>query len=202
MSSLPGGALNSALRGVARWVAARSYRGSRSRRDAPPPPSALQAALAEVRGAVCELPGVAELHELQIWSLNEADASAVAHVTLTGKTRPHELRRELERMLVNRFGLAYAYIQPAKIGGEDTELPSRDEGCSVTSVSIDQLLGERLASLRTSRGMTQSDLAVTLGVPASWIEEWERGDRRISVLEMMWLTAALDTEATALWDCL
>ncbi|PZV34860.1 helix-turn-helix domain-containing protein [Mesorhizobium kowhaii] len=53
----------------------------------------------------------------------------------------------------------------------------------------------RLISLRKAKGLTQAQLAETLGRPQSFVAKYEGGERRLDVLEFLDVTAALDADA-------
>jgi transcriptional regulator with XRE-family HTH domain len=58
-------------------------------------------------------------------------------------------------------------------------------------------LCEQLRALRTRAGLTQSALAERLGVRQTVVSEYERGQRRIDVLELRAIAVALGRPATA-----
>lgn len=53
------------------------------------------------------------------------------------------------------------------------------------------LIGE-LKSARQRAGMSQQDVADRLGVPQSFVAKIELGERRIDVIEFLWISKALD----------
>lgn len=55
-----------------------------------------------------------------------------------------------------------------------------------------------LIEARHSAGMTQVDLADQLGRPQSFVSKYERGERRLDVVEFLEITDALGIKATKL----
>jgi DNA-binding transcriptional regulator YiaG len=76
---------------------------------------------------------------------------------------------------------------------------------SVKDVFVDRTLDsaaherlcEQLKGLRARAGLTQSSLAERLGVRQAFVSEYERGQRRIDVLELRAIAVALGRPATA-----
>jgi transcriptional regulator with XRE-family HTH domain len=56
------------------------------------------------------------------------------------------------------------------------------------------ILRTELRLARKAAGLTQRDLAARLEVPHSWVAKVESGERRIDVIEMVWLLAACDLD--------
>ena len=65
----------------------------------------------EIRGALADLPGVIEVHDLHVWSIGHGDASLSSHVVAAPQTAPAELLRAIYQLLGSRFGLGHATIQ-------------------------------------------------------------------------------------------
>lgn len=59
-------------------------------------------------------------------------------------------------------------------------------------------LREALADARRSRGITQTDLSGRLGKPQSYVSKFERGERRVDLIEVFEIAAALDVDPPAL----
>ena len=55
-------------------------------------------------------------------------------------------------------------------------------------------LGEVLAAVRRQAGVTQDELAGRLKKPQSFISAYERGQRRVDVLELLLIVRALDVD--------
>jgi len=74
-------------------------------------PKGLQ--LSEVTAAVRQVPGVLDVHDLHIWSL-DAEAHALSCHVLIGDMRSSEsepIRREVNRVLCSRFGIDHTTVQ-------------------------------------------------------------------------------------------
>lgn len=57
---------------------------------------------------------------------------------------------------------------------------------------------ERLTDARRERGLTQVDLARKLRRPQSFVSKYERGERRLDVVEFLDVASALGIDAAAL----
>jgi cobalt-zinc-cadmium efflux system protein len=72
--------------------------------------------------AVVEEPEVVEVHDLHVWTLTSGFPVASAHVLVAPGADCHALRRRLEAMLADRFGLEHSTLQvehapgPVQIG--------------------------------------------------------------------------------------
>jgi transcriptional regulator with XRE-family HTH domain len=53
---------------------------------------------------------------------------------------------------------------------------------------------ELLAALRTTAGLTQAELALRLKRPQSFVSKYELAERRLDVVELLEVCAALDTD--------
>jgi cobalt-zinc-cadmium efflux system protein len=62
------------------------------------------------RALVAE-PGVVEVHDLHVWTVTSGFPALSAHVLVETDADCHSLRRELEEMLANRFGLIHTTLQ-------------------------------------------------------------------------------------------
>lgn len=51
-----------------------------------------------------------------------------------------------------------------------------------------------LVDARTRAGLTQAELAAALARPQSYVSKFERGERRIDVIELLDIAAALHTD--------
>jgi cobalt-zinc-cadmium efflux system protein len=56
-------------------------------------------------------PGVAGLHDLHVWEISSGFPSLSAHVLVARDEDCHRIRRELETLLHERFGLDHTTIQ-------------------------------------------------------------------------------------------
>jgi transcriptional regulator with XRE-family HTH domain len=57
------------------------------------------------------------------------------------------------------------------------------------------ILGRVLARIREERGIKQSELAARLALPASYLSKIENGTRRLDVIELIQIAAAMDVDA-------
>jgi transcriptional regulator with XRE-family HTH domain len=57
-------------------------------------------------------------------------------------------------------------------------------------------LRAELRAARERAGLSQRDLAAKLGVPHSWVAKVEAGERRIDVVELMWVASACGDNAS------
>lgn len=60
------------------------------------------------------------------------------------------------------------------------------------------LLQTLLVEARKAKGMTQTELAESLGKPQSFVAKYENGERRIDVIEFVDIAAALNVSTHAL----
>lgn len=60
------------------------------------------------------------------------------------------------------------------------------------------VLRELLVRERERRGLTQVDVAAALGKPQSYVSKYERGERRLDLIEFIRVARALSTEPVAL----
>ena len=68
---------------------------------------------------------------------------------------------------------------------------------SVFSPSYD-LFRHLLIETRNRLGLTQAGLAEKLGKPQSYVSKYERGERRLDVIEFLDIASALEVDALAL----
>jgi len=57
------------------------------------------------------------------------------------------------------------------------------------------VLGRVLVRARERAGLKQSEVAARLGLPASYLSKVENGTRRLDVIELLRIAAAMDTDA-------
>lgn len=65
----------------------------------------------EIGRAMVAVPGVQEVHDLHVWTITSGFASLSAHVLVPDGDDCHAVRRSLERMLAERFGLTHTTLQ-------------------------------------------------------------------------------------------
>jgi cobalt-zinc-cadmium efflux system protein len=67
--------------------------------------------LEDVLTALEEMPGVASIHHVHLWRMQEHEVSLDAHVVLDGSKDHAELRANLRQMLSDRFGIHHGMIE-------------------------------------------------------------------------------------------
>ena len=72
----------------------------------------------QVGRAMASMPGVAQVHDLHVWTITSGFPALAAHVLVGRDTDCHAKRRELEEMLAERFGLEHTTLQVDHEGGE------------------------------------------------------------------------------------
>jgi cobalt-zinc-cadmium efflux system protein len=65
----------------------------------------------DVGRAMAGSPGVAEVHDLHVWTITSGFPALSAHVLVGEADDCHERRRELEQMLADRFGIEHTTLQ-------------------------------------------------------------------------------------------
>ena len=65
----------------------------------------------EIVAAITGLPGVASVHDVHVWLITSGFPALSAHVLVRRPADCHGVRRELERMLADRFGLEHTTLQ-------------------------------------------------------------------------------------------
>ena len=70
----------------------------------------------EVGRALAGHEGVREVHDLHIWTITSGFAALSAHVLVDRGADCHRLRRELEAVLAERFGLTHTTLQVDHVG--------------------------------------------------------------------------------------
>ncbi len=59
-----------------------------------------------------------------------------------------------------------------------------------------------IVAARQGAGMTQQQLADALGKPQSYVSKYERGERRLDVIEFLEISSALKMDASGVVDAL
>ena len=67
--------------------------------------------LADIRSAISATPGVANTHDLHVWSMTSDDISATAHVELEDGAEAEEVRLAVAATLLERFEIEHVTIQ-------------------------------------------------------------------------------------------
>ena len=65
----------------------------------------------EIGRAMIEVEDVREVHDLHVWTITSGFPSLSAHVLVSSEADCHAKRRELERVLAERFGLTHTTLQ-------------------------------------------------------------------------------------------
>ena len=71
----------------------------------------------DVARAIVAVPDVHEVHDLHVWTLTSGFPVLSAHVLVAPGADCHGLRRDLEAMLVERFGLDHSTLQVEHVAG-------------------------------------------------------------------------------------
>jgi cobalt-zinc-cadmium efflux system protein len=61
--------------------------------------------------AMCEVPGVVQVHELHVWTVTSGFEALAAHVVVARQDDRDRARRELEYLLRERFGIVHTTLQ-------------------------------------------------------------------------------------------
>jgi cobalt-zinc-cadmium efflux system protein len=65
----------------------------------------------EVGRAMCNVPGVREVHDLHVWTVTSGFPALAAHIRTEPSESPDEVRERLEAVLHERFGLDHTTLQ-------------------------------------------------------------------------------------------
>lgn len=74
-------------------------------------------ALGEIRSAIAGSAGVADVHDLHVWSMSSDDVSLSVHVVLADGADADTVRRGVAEALSQRFGIEHVTIQTERPGG-------------------------------------------------------------------------------------
>ena len=80
-----------------------------------------------VQRAVCEVEGVAGIHDLHIWTVTSGFIAMSGHIEVTGERPWRDVLCEVNELLRDRFGIAHVTLQPED--PSDVDDPFR--GCSL-----------------------------------------------------------------------
>jgi cobalt-zinc-cadmium efflux system protein len=72
--------------------------------------------------AMASAPHVVEVHDLHVWEVSSGFPALSAHVVVSADCNCHQRRRELERLLHDRFDIDHTTLQVDHEGGELVEL--------------------------------------------------------------------------------
>jgi cobalt-zinc-cadmium efflux system protein len=73
-------------------------------------------------------PGVAEVHDLHVWEVTSGFPALSAHVLVGDETDCHDVRRALESLLHDEFGIEHTTLQVEHEGGELLEIEVSPRG--------------------------------------------------------------------------
>ena len=81
----------------------------------------------QIGRAMAALPGISEVHDLHVWEVTSGFPALSAHVLVPAGSDCHAKRRELDRLLHDRFGIEHTTLQVEHEGGEllHLETPGR-----------------------------------------------------------------------------
>ena len=65
----------------------------------------------QIGHALAAAPGVVEVHDLHVWEVTSGFVALSAHVVVGAGADCHELRRELQRLVSERFGIKHTTLQ-------------------------------------------------------------------------------------------
>jgi len=83
--------------------------------------------LGAVGGDLASVDGVSHVHDLHVWALDSSSYAVSAHVVIDDLALWEDTRRDLERMLADRYGITHATLQPET--GPEAEARCADAGC-------------------------------------------------------------------------
>ena len=75
--------------------------------------------VAAVSGALAGIDGVAEVHDLHVWTLTSDMEVLTAHLGIADGTDSQAVLRQARRILVDRFHLSHATLQVETTGNHD-----------------------------------------------------------------------------------
>jgi len=68
--------------------------------------------------AVCGIEGVRSVHDLHVWTVTAGFGAIAAHVVVAGDSDRDLIRRRLELLLAERFGIEHTTLQMEEEAGE------------------------------------------------------------------------------------
>ncbi len=83
----------------------------------------------EVRAVLRSVPGVAQVHDLHIWTVTSGVIAASAHLEITNVRKWNDTLAEATHQLSETFGIVHATLQPEEYHPDRTS----DRGCSLDS---------------------------------------------------------------------
>jgi cobalt-zinc-cadmium efflux system protein len=91
--------------------------------------------VSDVGEAMASVEGVVEVHDLHVWTITSGFPALAAHVLVGRDDDCHQRRRELERLLSERFGLEHTTIQVDHAGGDLLQIETPASGAGTTGSS-------------------------------------------------------------------
>jgi cobalt-zinc-cadmium efflux system protein len=86
---------------------------------------------AEVGALLTDQHGVAEVHDLHVWTITSGFPALSAHVLVDAGRDCHALRLDMERLLHNKWGIDHTTLQVDHVGGELLTIGAGERGhCS------------------------------------------------------------------------
>ena len=79
----------------------------------------------EIGHALAASPGVVEVHDLHVWEVSSGFPALAAHVVVGRDCDCHHARVQLQRLLLDRFGIEHTTLQMDHVGGELVQLEVR-----------------------------------------------------------------------------
>jgi cobalt-zinc-cadmium efflux system protein len=76
----------------------------------------------EIGGALAAEPGVVEVHDLHVWEVTSGFPALSAHVVVRAGDDCHDVRRHLQRVLEERFGIRHVTLQVDHAAAEQPPL--------------------------------------------------------------------------------
>lgn len=111
--------------------------------------------LDELGRALASVPGVAHVHDLHAWVLDSSTYAVSAHVAVLSMTEWESRRRQLERVLAERFGITHATLQPETGQAADGACADASCGPIYRSTGTGSRRPERNASKPENMGSTE-----------------------------------------------
>ncbi len=75
--------------------------------------------LSRLRGALAEIPGVLDVHDLHVWSLTSGLHAMSAHIVRVEGTEPDDLLRRVREIVLSNFEIHHVTLQVESAGCED-----------------------------------------------------------------------------------